>query len=321
MKTFYYSLFICLSFILVGTVSCDKVDNPYMPQYVDIDTTLLDGLGIVDYKNTMWPNFEQNTNSNRNVLVEDYTGHKCINCPDAAIALKDIENNNPNRVYVVGIHIGPDGNKSFQATSGSLFAKDYTTEEGIEISNTITDGGFIGNPSGTVSRKSFGGQIFQNYSSWASYTSTILSENDLKVNLQSAVNYFENTRGIILHTEIDILSNVEEDLAQVVYVVQDSTISPQSVPSSWNLPNNTDLNYIHKDVHIGCIDGRGMGRQITEGNKVDKDGNVLNGNKYYLNYSYRLPEQYNPENIHLLIYVYSKSTYEIYQVIKQEIIE
>ena len=321
MKTFYYSLFICFSFFLVGTVSCDKVDNPYMPQYVDIDTTLLDGLGIVDYKNTMWPNFEQNTNSNRNVLVEDYTGHKCINCPDAAIALKDIENNNPNRVYGVGIHIGPDGNKSFQATSGSLFAKDYTTEEGIEISNTITDGGFIGNPSGTVSRKSFGGQIFQNYSSWASYTSTILSENDLKVNLQSAVNYFENTRGIILHTEIDILSNVEEDLAQVVYVVQDSTISPQSVPSSWNLPNNTDLNYIHKDVHIGCIDGRGMGRQITEGNKVDKDGNVLNGNKYYLNYSYRLPEQYNPENIHLLIYVYSKSTYEIYQVIKQEIIE
>jgi len=321
MKTFYYSLFICFSVILLGTVSCDKVDNPYMPQYVDIDTTLLNGLGIVDYKNTMWPNFEQNTNSNRNVLVEDYTGHKCNSCPPAADELHQIIDNNSNRVFGVAIHIGPIGNKSFQSTSGSLFAKDYTTEEGVEISNTITDGGFIGNPSGTVSRKSFGGQIFQNYSSWASYTSTILSENDLKVNLQSAVNYFENTRGIILHTEIDILSNVEEDLAQVVYVVQDSTISPQSVPSSWNLPNNTDLNYIHKDVHIGCIDGRGMGRQITEENKVDKDGNVLNGNKYYLNYSYRLPEQYNPENIHLLIYVYSKSTYEIYQVIKQEIIE
>ena len=320
MKTYLIVIFSIISVVVFNT-SCDKIDNPYLPQYVDIDTTLLDGIDIVTYKNTLWPSFSSNSNTNRNVLIEDYTGHKCINCPEAALALHDLKESNPTRIYGVGIHMGPNGNTSFQNTSGSIFSTDYTTNEGLEISMNISDGGFIGNPSGTINRKTFGGQIFQNYTSWASYATTILNENQLDINLQSKVNYFPSTRGVFLHTEIDLLNSISEDLYQVVYLVEDSTISPQSTPSSWNFPNNTDLNYVHKDVHRGCIDGKGMGRQLKDENKIDKDGKALIGNKYYLNYSYKLPEQYNPENMHLLIYVYNKTTYEIYQVIKQTIIE
>lgn len=315
--------FIAIS-LLVGTtffISCDKVDNPYLPQYIDIDTTLLDGIDIVTYKNTLWPTFSQNTNSNRNVLIEDYTGHKCVNCPPAAVELHSIKQNNPGRVFGVGIHMGPKGNTSFQNTSGSIFSTDFTTTEGVEISMTISDGGFIGNPSGTVNRKTFNNQIFQSYTNWASYTSTILNENQLNVNLQSKINYFPSTRGVFLHTEIELLNNLKEELYQVVYLVEDSIISPQSTPSNWSFPNNTDLNYVHKDVHRGCIDGKGMGRQLKDENKVDKDGNTIDGDKYYLNYSYKLPIEYNAENMHLLIYVYNKTTKEIYQVIRQAIIE
>ena len=62
-----------------------------------------------------------------------------------------------------------------------------------------------------------------------------------------------------------------------------------------------------------------MGRKITEDMKVDKNGALITGDKYYLNYSYRLPDQYNPDNMHLLIYVYRNDTKEILQVIKQKI--
>jgi len=316
-----YSFLLIILIGLSALTSCDKVDNPYLPQYVDIDTTLLDGMDIVTYKNTLWPSFSQNTNANRNVLIEDYTGHKCVNCPPAALELKSIENNNPNRVFGLGIHMGPNGNPSFQNTSGSIFSTDYTNQEGLKISLAITDGGFIGNPSGTVSRKVFNNQIFQNFTGWAGYASTILTENVLALNIQGKVNYFTNTRGIFLHTEIDLLTPISDDLYQVVCLVEDSIISPQSVPSTWSFPNNTNLNYIHKDVFRGCIDGKGMGRKLTSETKIDKDGKVLEGSKYYLNYSYKLPEQYDAENMHLLIYVYNNSTKEIYQVIKQGIIE
>jgi hypothetical protein len=50
---------------------------------------------------------------------------------------------------------------------------------------------------------------------------------------------------------------------------------------------------------------------------------LING-KYYINYSFVVPNQldgvYSPENMHVLIYVYDKTTFEIYQVIKQKII-
>jgi hypothetical protein len=46
----------------------------------------------------------------------------------------------------------------------------------------------------------------------------------------------------------------------------------------------------------------------------------LNANgKFYQNYSYKLPEQYDPANCHLLVYVMDKNTYEVYQVVKVDI--
>jgi len=55
--------------------------------------------------------------------------------------------------------------------------------------------------------------------------------------------------------------------------------------------------------------------------KVDKNGEVIAGDKYYLNYSYKLPSQFNAEIMHLLIYVYDSSTNEILQVIRQKVKE
>jgi hypothetical protein len=55
---------------------------------------------------------------------------------------------------------------------------------------------------------------------------------------------------------------------------------------------------------------------------------ITNG-KYYLDYSYILPNQlgpggetniHNADNMHLLIYVYDMSTLEIYQVIKKKFV-
>ncbi|MEY4572922.1 MAG: hypothetical protein RLZ10_2183, partial [Bacteroidota bacterium] len=58
-----------------------------------------------------------------------------------------------------------------------------------------------------------------------------------------------------------------------------------------------------------------FGRTLTS-------GDMLN-NKYYVNYSFIVPNQldgnFNASNMHVLIYVYDKETWEIYQVIKQAI--
>ena len=80
--------------------------------------------------------------------------------------------------------------------------------------------------------------------------------------------------------------------------------------------NSHNSSYIHRDIHRGNIGGLSFGRNL--------EPDLLIGSKYYVNYSFLVPNQldgnHNPENMHVLIYVYDQSTWEIYQVIKQEIV-
>lgn len=317
MKNILYRL---IAFIFVlQLISCDKIENPYPKQYVDIDTTLIYGMTLKQYKASLWKDFDPNTNTNANVLIEDFTGHKCVNCPYAAVEAHNIEGLHPDRVFVASIHAGNNGSTYFQNYQYAPFTTNFTNADGLAISVAKTDGGFIGNPSGTNNRKKFGGFIFQNYSSWSSNVNSILNENQLKVNLQAFTNYFPQTKGVILHTEIDPISTIEHDLYQVVYVIEDSLIAPQIVPAAYNKPNNIDSNYVHRDIMRGCIDGKPLGQKLTSNKQVDKYGKTVSGDKYYLNYSYKIPDQYNKDNLHFLIFVYDAFTDEILQVIRKNI--
>lgn len=294
-----------LSIILL---SCNKIDKPYPPS-TDLDHKLFPGLWS-DYVENEWPEFNQNTNSNRNVLIEDFTGHKCIFCPAAAALAEDLAHANEGRVFVAGIHAGPTGIGSFQEIHPPLYTHDFTNAQGLQIGTffgSIAGSPFVGNPWGSISRFPIDGFNTHEPGAWTSIVNQLINENSLKVNIQAKLNYYEETRGFYLHTEIEKIGNLPNDLGQVVYLLEDSIVKPQSFPGG-----KDSLAYVHHSVHRGCIDGKAFGRTVWETDKKE------NG-KYYLNYSYKIPNQYEASNMHLLVYVFDKVTYEIYQVIRVEI--
>ncbi len=333
MKNTKIIAFFLLTFMVLSiTLSCDKVKNPYPIEYVDIDTTLLDGITLEEYKNSPdgWPSFTNNTNVNLNVLIEDYTGSQCINCPYAHNAAEEIVDDNLGRVFVASIHSSPVGMSTSQAYTDAPFLTNFTNQNGFDIAIDLAskDPYFDANPAGTFNRRKEGIQISYSYSPsssnlWASFATSLLNANDLKVNLQSKANYFPATRGIILHTEVELKSsslNDSSNLYQVVYLIEDSLVAPQITPSAWTqFPGGYDPEYIHRNIMRGCLDGKSFGRKLMTSMKVDKNGNVLTGNKYYINYSYKLPAQYNKDNMHLLIFVYDGETNQILQVVKQDL--
>jgi hypothetical protein len=301
--------------LVIGVLSlflnaCDKVKNPFPPsEKIDLDTTIYTGTWS-DYLANQWPTFTPNTNTLRNVLIEDFTGHKCTFCPAAAIVAHDLHNLNPNRVFVASIHAGPTGIGDFQSITLPDYPVDFTNSQGLEIGTYFgtNDGGFSGNPRGPISRITNGGNIFQSATTWTSLTNTVLTDNILKVNIQAKVNYYAANNGFYLHTEVEKLDpNLTNELAMVVYFIEDSIVGDQKMGDNSHNPA-----YVHKDLMRGCIDNRAFGRTLT-------DDMIQNG-KYYLNYSYKIPAQYTDvTNLHLLIYVRDKVTQEIYQVIKQKI--
>jgi hypothetical protein len=298
---------------LLFITSCDKVENIYPPyqQTTDLDYSLYPGGGEQEYLANEWPTFVPNTNTDRNLLIEDFTGHKCNNCPNAATVAEGLKDANPGRVYVASIHTSPEGMGSFQ-TVDLTYTNDFTCPEGLDIGlyfgwSEWAGSPFLGNPFGTVSRNNATtGFPVQSHNTWASTTSNLLTANDLKVNIQAEVNYFTATRGLFLHTELDVLdAGLTDDLYTVVYVMEDTLVGPQKMPD-----NSTNYTYKHHDIMRDCIDSRPFGQKLDDAHK-DANG------KYYFNYSYKLPDQYDPDNMYLLIYVRNAATEEILQVIKK----
>lgn len=311
------NLLFVLAILLVGFTACDKVENPYppVPLSAGLDWSLYpdgDSVHYVDVANE-WPVFSENTNTTRNVLIEDFTGHKCNSCPAAGAEAESIAAANYPKVFISSIHSGPSGAGALQEWSAGhqYFYHDFTSTEGSEIGQyfgEINFSGFFGNPRGLVNRVIYNGEYTQGAGTWGQATSDLLTANDLKINLQSEVNYYSATRGLFVHTEIDLVDTSlnTDDLKIVVQLLQDSIVRPQDIGGA------IDENYVHRDVLIASLDGLAFGRTLSA------DYLETNG-KYYYDYSYELPAQFNADNMHLIIYVRDAVTEEIYQVIKQHL--
>ncbi|MDX1651249.1 MAG: Omp28-related outer membrane protein [Brumimicrobium sp.] len=304
------------SFLMVSALffaSCDKVENPYETQTtIDLDTSLYPGLWQ-DYLDNVYPVFPTNLNTDINVLIEDYTGHLCNNCPTAATIAHSIHENNPQRVFVASIHTDPGAQLSFQAAdpNASSYYTDHTNPDAIAYGEEFQNGfNFIGNPQGTVNRKTVDSKMFDFSGTWQSRANDILVANDLKFNLQSVFNSYPTSDGSIggyLHVEIEKLTPENIEVKTVVYVIQDSLVDWQLMPD-----NTSNPNYVHRDLHLGSIDGNPFGVEAMPASAPSSTKNILD-------YSYKLPPQYDASNMHFLIYVYNVETYEILQVIKQKL--
>lgn len=293
---------------IAGFTSCDKVENPYpVGNVTELDTTLYPGIWS-EYVANEWTVFTPNGNTLRNVLIEDFTGHQCTFCPFAADTAHKLVEDYPARALAATIHSGPNGAGGFQATSVD-FPIDWTNTDGLAIGTylgNIPGSAFTGNPRGSISRILIGGQNTLSTSGWRPALVAALPAT-LKVNIQSDANYFPTTRGLFLHTEVDVLdAGLTNDLYTLVYLIEDSVIAKQKMPD-----NTINENYVHRDIMHDAINTDWKGRKLTEADKID--------GKYYFNYSYALPAQYNSDNMHLLIYVRDAVTEEVYHVIKQEI--
>jgi hypothetical protein len=295
--------------------SCDKVEGTYpaSPPVTENEGDYSDypGGDSLDYWNTDGPVFVANQNTQRNVLIEDFTGHKCNNCPPAAEVADNIHNLYPYRVFIAAIHAGPNGLGGNQAISTD-YPTDWTNQDGIDIGfhfGNLPSAQFIGNPSGTVNRIPVNGQHTQSAAQWQN-NSEVAMQTPLQVNIQSAANYYSSTRGMFLHTEIEVVDpSISDDLYTVVYLIEDSKIGMQTMPD-----NTSNPFYEHKDVMRGCVLSDWQGIELSSANEVEP-------NKYRYDYIFELEGQYAPENMHLLIYVRNAVTEEVYHVVKQKFID
>jgi hypothetical protein len=213
----YLILLVLPLFILF---SCDKVDDPFPPTKNVVDT------GIV------WDDsvFSIETNNRRFVLMEEFTGHTCTNCPAGATEVERLAAKYAGELVPISIHASsfakPKPGYCQNASFPDCFSSDYRTTAGEEYLAPL---GIDGLPGGLVSRTegAVSGQTGKlTINTWAGVADNIIGTTPV-ANL-SLVNYYDDsTKTFQVKVNIEWLSAHTGDFNLQVQLLEDSIVDWQ----------------------------------------------------------------------------------------------
>ncbi len=253
--------------------ACDIVEEPYL---VPID----DGGG---------PN---PTDKVRKVLLEDFTGQKCPNCPGAAELARNLQTVHGEQLIVIAVHAGF---YSIPAATGE-FTADYRTPEGNELNGFFDIQGY---PSGLVNRAEYLGSRVLFKDSWEAALNA-----QLELPVQAAIEientYNSATRELTTHVHTEFLENLDGTYNICVFLTESGIVSPQQSGSG------VIEDYEHNHMLRASFNG-------AWGSLVGTAGQGLTGEIQNNEYSLSLDAGWNADHCHVVAFVYNTETLEIVQ--------
>ncbi len=241
-------------------------------------------------------------NPKRNILIEDFTGHLCPNCPTAAETAKDLEEANNGQVIVMAIHPGGSGFTSTTALAG--FTYDFSTEGGTEIDDVFGASG-DGLPIGMINRRTFNGDLLLGNSKWVGAVEALKPLPAMSY-LEVQARFQEDDDSIIcIDTKIDLLADYDADLIMFTSVVEDSIVKFQKNGAA------TIEDYIHmhvlRDTPLGAFGIPVGSAPYTANDEFIQRVSLVKGNDWV------------PKNLKVISYIYDKNTNEILQVAENHV--
>ena len=298
MKKIIYTAFICA---LIS--SCEVIEGPYMNDViVPIDT------GSSEFV--------------KNILIEDFTGHLCKNCPDAARELDAIHDFYGSRIIGLALHVGTTFGRPYpsdiSANPDQKFIYDFRTSEGEELDNffQVSQNGL---PKGMVNRIDYSSENHRkDYGQWLAIVGDELDkEVQLGITINSTIS--GNTGEVNISTTA--LSQLSGSYKLVVCLAEDQI-------TNWQKDGDMDDDlYIHKHVLRKIITPT-WGDDLT-------NSSISNGDVFEHSYSINLIDLENQNiqhsqdvlvqgngnagdwestNMNVIAYIYDTSNYEILQV-------
>jgi hypothetical protein len=267
-----------LGLLLLLAASCDIVDEPY--------TRII---GNDDDDN-------EPTEVVQKVLLEEFTGHQCPNCPAGAQVANQLHEIYPEKFIVIAYHAG------WFARTNTSFPVDYRTTEGTALDVYFKPGSY---PSGVVNRKPYNNTIILDRSIWAPATAAQMS-NEPKLQLQILTNYNETYRALSVAVTAKALTTLDP-LKLCIFVTESGLVSPQ-VASGGTIDN-----YVHNHVFRASLNG-------TWGQNLFSQEAIANQVRT-ISVLTILNSSWNAQNLSIVCFAYSDVTGEIIQVEEAKVIE
>lgn len=253
--------------------ACDKIDAPYKE-------TPLNGTDTTTYV--------------QKVLIEDYTGHRCGNCPRAHQKLREIINLYGDKVIGIALHSG-----FFADPLPPDYPNDFRTTEAEEL---VTALGVTQWPIGTVNRTAYNSNVLLSYDAWTEAVAERLNQApQAYISIQST--YSSTANKVDASVTVKLLQNIAVPVKLCVYLTEDSIISAQT-----DYDHNPTLipDYVHRHVFRKSFNG-------TWGTEVPVSSKQI-GDTLLRNLSLNWNSAWIKKNCHVVAFIYDVNTNAIIQV-------
>lgn len=265
------------------SLACDYIDNPIQGS--------IGPIGPCDIPKQQF----YGDSINRNALIEDFTGHRCNNCPKASDAIKAINQSLPGTTVDVAVHAGA---ANFTAPDPPDYPTDFRTPEGEEMKDFFS---VTFNPAGMVSRQDFSAQgaHLKLYPSWSGLVSAISNESaPLAIDLQ--VGYDSTSRQLCGNAKLRFFSNQTDALNVSFWLCESKIIAPQKMPD-----NSKNPTYEHNNVFRYALN-------TTFGQEVSAGG-VMDGDAFEIAFDTTIDTAYVAKHCKLVAFVFNRETQEVLQ--------
>jgi len=271
--------YLILLFVIVVS-SCDKIDAPYAEPGDPVQT-------------------------NRKVLLEDFTGHKCVNCPTAGEIARALQALYGDRLVIVSIHAG------YFATPDQtgLYTADFRSETGNELN---TDFEIQSNPSGLINRTPYDNTLIVSAQNWAAAVNSIIAYvEEASVTINHTLIQPGNSLSVQVCTRF--LSEPVGNYNVSLYITGD-TIAPQVNNNAEIGPSPDWEDYHHHGVLIQSLSG-------AYGVAVNNGGQLIINETYTNTFSGTLKEGWPAKRCKLVAFVSRADTKEVIQAEEVDIVQ
>lgn len=227
------------------------------------------------------------------VLIEDFTGQRCTNCPNASEEIEKLAGQYGDSLVIgVGIH---SGNFGF---AGNDRLVGFMTDTGNEYYNYW---GIQAQPMGVVNRLPEQMNGGSNYLTWGT---AVWNETNKKASLALLLlnSYDEATRQLTVNTSAIGCTAMGTTTGKLqLWLTEDSIVALQTMPDG-----SYNYNYMHQHVFRDAVNGT-WGEDIT----------VAEGDTTRTTHTYTLKDNWVAKNVSVVAFVYNEAG--VQQVVKRKI--
>ena len=215
----------------------------------------------------------------RKVLIEEFTGVGCSNCPEGATRLQSLKDIYGDNLVVLSIHAG------VFAYPISESEYDFRTEEGDALETYL--GPVLGYPSAVVNRNLFDGAggLPVALTDWAAYIEEELEKESPVKPIDLSFTFDEVSRELNLTTKLVFLEKVDEPISLSIMLAENGVIDAQY--DGLDLVLDYEHKHILRDM-LTAFDGEAITETTGFGVEVSR------------NYTYTIPTEWKVEKMEII---------------------